>query len=905
MVPDTVEPLWNITLFAELTLTRSGVVTRRFRSRKVASLLAYLAFHLGRSCSREFLCELLWPDEDPLITRNRLRVTLASLRRQLEPPGVPFGAVLESVGNGELRLSPERVATDVAAFELAVKQKDKERAAALFRGPLVPTLYDEWILSEQERLSVAYEKLLSGNSVLPMQETPLPVSPGEKTDESRSAEKAVPHSPLLPLYLTRFIGRESERERVRQLVVDPEVRLVTILGLGGNGKTRLATESVNGLSDLAAFVPLADLWEARYLFEAICHSLQLPPEPGIEPLKRIAQFCRERQNTLIVLDNLEQIALSVAPLISQLLSQVPGLTLLVTSRRRLELAGEQTVSLEPLPLPEGASVEDLSQAASVRLFLDRAQSVRPDIQITTKNAPHIAAICRLLEGVPLALELAAARAGTLTPEQMRLRLEQNRGDLVSSRLDKEDRHRSLYAVIEWSYALLPPDLRRFFLSLSVFRGGWDLDAAEAVTRESQTLDFLSRLRGHSLVTSDGERFRLLETLRIWAEEKQGEAERQESTRQHSAYFLTRAERRGEILGGPQEAEYLNDLQANEANLRKIFEDAMQSTDTGTALRISLILNSLGRVRGSLIETEVLLHRALTLPYAGLEELRARVLHVAGTLAQEMRGFIAARDLLEQALQEARKTENPSLISRTLRSVADNALLENEYQKAQDLYQEVLTLQRKHGDERGAMQTLNSMAFLVLRYQGDSQTAHDYMEEYNRYFRRIGDKRMLAGGVYNLGELALERGEITEAEQLGRESLKLGEELEDNWQRLYSLNLLSRCAGQQGQKEQWRNLCQEAATLAQQLGDRISLAEALLEYARISLAEKEYTRTVLCLSASQTLSAEEQPQEQAAEIIASVKTLLPERSFRAAWKKGSEFSPDQAVALFKEPTSIPG
>ena len=157
------KPLWTITLFRELTVCRDGFdAARRFRSQKAASLLAFLAFYRGRAYSREFLCELLWPDEDPAVSRNRLRVTLASLRRQLEPPGVPFGTVIETIGNGQVRLRPDAVTTDVAEFEAAVKRGDAARATSLYRGPLLPTLYDEWILGEQARLEAIFDELAGG-----------------------------------------------------------------------------------------------------------------------------------------------------------------------------------------------------------------------------------------------------------------------------------------------------------------------------------------------------------------------------------------------------------------------------------------------------------------------------------------------------------------------------------------------------------------------------------------------------------------------------------------------------------------------------------------------------------------------------------------------------------------------
>jgi predicted ATPase/DNA-binding winged helix-turn-helix (wHTH) protein len=888
-----------ITLFAELTLCRENSLVRRFRSQKAAALLAFLAFYRGRAFSREFLCEMLWPEQDPEVTRNRLRVTLASLRRQLETPGVPFGTVLETIGNSEIRLRAEAITTDVACFEAAVKENDSQRALTLYRGPLLPSFYEDWILEEQERLAGLYEQFRNqpGGSVAPGSRS------SEVVTEARTAVETKPGA-RLPLYLTRFIGREAELATLRGLFAAPDVRLITLTGPGGNGKTRLAVEAAKTDPTLRAFVSLADVWDVKRLGNILRQALHIAPALGQDPFDQIAAVLRG-QPARVIVDNCEHLALPIAPSIMELLHRIPELSLVVTSRRRLDLPGERELFVAPLGLPEQAAPEGMVCTASVRLFVDRAQSLRPDFQVTVGNAPDIAAICHLLDGVPLALELAASRVGMLPPSQMRAHLEESRLALsaLPRAADKEDRHRSLKAVLEWSFALLPPDLRRFLLTLSLFRGGWDLEAAEAVTGEAQALDFLSRLRGHSLVTPDGTRFRLLETLRLWAEERLSVPEREMAAERHRAYFLALGERGVCHFGGSEETEWLDRLAAEEANLHVAFANSLHTAQAETALRFALILYALERARGSLTEAREVLDRALSAPGETDPHLRARALVSLGSLVQLMQGPEAARSPLEAALSFARTAEDPALTARTLRSLADNALLQEEYDTALSLYQEALPLQQAHGDERGAAQTLNSLALLHLRHTRDVATARRLTEESAAYFRKAGDRRMLSYSLYNLGELAFEQGDAEAAEAQIRESLALSEETQDEWQRLYCLLLLARVEALRGRVRQRRVLVEEALPLALRLGDRLCLADGLEQRAEIAVLESDFRRAVVLLAAGEAVrklsgSAPHEPSKQEGfdTALAAARSGLPQRSFRACWTKGETFTPQQAVTF---------
>jgi predicted ATPase len=319
----------------------------------------------------------------------------------------------------------------------------------------------------------------------------------------------------LPPQFTRFFGRAEEIARLEGLLLDEQARLVTLTGPGGSGKTRLALEVARQVLEpfrgAVWFVPLADLADSRLIVDAVGEALSIQQVPGVERLEQVVEVL-SRQPTLLVLDNFEHLLreeegergeredgrgrkrteenttspphhLTTSPtaLVRTLLSRVPTLACLVTSRQRLELAGEREYRVRPLPTPEGVTtLAEVVRCESVRLLVDRAQAARPDFQVTARNVSAVAALCDGLEGIPLALELAAARAQVLTPAQMVAQLEQRFDFLVSRRRDVAARHRTLRAAMEWSYQLLPLELQRFFARLSVFRGGWTLEAAAAV-----------------------------------------------------------------------------------------------------------------------------------------------------------------------------------------------------------------------------------------------------------------------------------------------------------------------------------------------------------------------------------------------------------------------------------------
>jgi predicted ATPase/DNA-binding SARP family transcriptional activator len=340
-------------------------------------------------------------------------------------------------------------------------------------------------------------------------------------------------SPDLPVSLTRFHGRHEEMRRLRQLLTAPDVRLVTLTGPPGIGKTRLALEGAHDLLEAfhgaVWYVSLAEVDDAGDLLDALADALRLDASSGGGTLRQIVAHLAGRR-ALLVLDNLEQVASEAGPMIAALLARAPRVACLVTSRRTLGMPGEHQIAVNPLPVPAGEEdPQALLRYASVELFLDRAQAVRPDCQVTPVNAPAISELCARLEGIPLALELVAARAGVLTLPQMLERLDGLLDWQAGQGACATERHRSLRAAIDWSYRLLTPELRRVLERLSVVRDGWSLETAQSVCAqdeslsEKECLDLILELKCHSLVMaeeSSGEmRFRMLRVLREYASER--------------------------------------------------------------------------------------------------------------------------------------------------------------------------------------------------------------------------------------------------------------------------------------------------------------------------------------------------------------------------------------------------
>ncbi len=500
-----------------------------------------------------------------------------------------------------------------------------------------------------------------------------PVTPDGRPDPRPAVETRA----RLPLQFTRFFGREAEVAWLGEALErqEPSVpRLVTLTGPGGTGKTRVAVEVAERLRPAFAeavwFVPLADLSDPRLIFERLVDALGHRHSPTVEPLEQVVAALA-RQPALLVLDNFEHLIAAAPPeateapagaadgpaMVQTLRERVPSLTLLVTSRQRLHLPGEREFVLAPLSVPAAEEAPAaLVRWDSVRLFLDRAQAVRPEFQVTAGNAAAIAGLCRRLEGIPLALELAAARVSVLTPQEMLVRLKEREGALwamlVSRQRPVTARHQSLSAAIEWSYRLLSPELQQLFRRLSVFRGGCTVEAAVAICETPAALDALQRLRECSLLQvetrDEGTRFTMLETLREFGARALVAEAADPLGRRHAAYYLGLAEAAEPEWRGPRHRFWLHRLAREHGNLRAALDWALAVEPAETGLRLVGSLAQFWGLHGHLGEASRMLQKAL----AGSSEAtswRARALLGAGRIAVAWGDMPTAARRLREAL----------------------------------------------------------------------------------------------------------------------------------------------------------------------------------------------------------------------------------------------------------------
>jgi predicted ATPase/DNA-binding SARP family transcriptional activator len=654
----------------------------------------------------------------------------------------------------------------------------------------------------------------------------------------------------LPLSFTRFFGREREQARLQEWLLEAKTRLVTLTGMGGTGKTRLALEVGRSLEEAFGgavwFVGLADIADAALIVTAIAGGLRLTLSAESDPLDQVVAAL-SRRPSLLILDNFEQLVEMGGRVVQALLSRVPLLSILVTSRQVLGLEGERELALAPLTVPGGGhTLEQLCLYESVQLFIDRAQAVKPDFQVTSQNAAAVATLCLRLEGIPLAIELAAARSQVLTPSQILAQLE-NRFDFLSSRRrDVSERHRTLRAAMEWSYRLLSPQLQRFFARLSVFRGGWTSAAAEGVCEEGLALDCLAQLRECSLVLVEeaGEeiRFGMLETVREYASEQLAGVERWDALVRHGEYFLALAEAAEPKLTGPEQTEWLGRLEGEHDNLRAALnwctgnEEDVNSRSSSIRLNALHLCGALWRfwwTRGHLAEGKEWCARALATAQGQERTLaRAKVLNGVGALAHSQGDNTAARTYYEESLAICREIGDRHGIAFSLNGLGNVAHDQDETAPAIAYYEESLAIRREIGDRSGITWSLSCLGF-IAHSQGDNAAALAYYEESLAISRDLGHRSGIAWLLCRLGNVASTQGDDASATAYYEESLAICREIGDRSGIGLSLNCLGSVAKNRGDYAAARANQEESLAIFREVGDRSGIGYALNNLGRVA------------------------------------------------------------------------
>ncbi len=751
----------------------------------------------------------------------------------------------------------------------------------------------------------------------------------------RSAVSA-PIIPSLPSNLTRFFGRESEITTLENMVASHRSRLITITGLGGAGKTRLVTESAATIGSHfpggVGFISLADLKDPQHVASAISEVLMLPRSEMFLPIEQLVNSFPSLP-FLLIFDNAEHIIPVIRSVVSVILKLIHNVTVICTSRQSLNIAGEQEISLQALSTPvnihgdhladKSVSLESILESDSVRLFIDRARLVRSDFDITEENASTISQICTKLEGLPLAIELCAAWAQSLTPAQMLLQLTNRFHLLVSRRSDIPARHRTMQAALEYSYLLLPMPLQQFFIGLSVFRGGWRLEGATILLASPndthshfEVVGQLTELIERSMVIAeaalDGEmRYRMLETLREFAEQQVTMAMDSNLRQKHLEYYVKFAERAVAHITGEDQAVWFRKIEMEHENFRSALSFSLERSKTSTnhlelGLRLCIYLVSFWEMRGYALEGQVWLEKFISvledlsedeLPLAiqarayyshsiltrskgdfGLSETSinrslqlwrsqkvgeglAAALQVAATLAYSRLDFAQARSFLEEAKQISLDIGNDYQLASAFLNLGNIALELQEWKEARELYTLSLNLRRQQGNIKLVGDALNNLG-LVARYLNELEQARALFEEALPIGRKLSDRSGTAITLLNLG----------------------------------TVELLSK------QFQPALNYLQEAVTTAKEVGNRRALAWSIKELGHWACAQSDFMTAAQLISFSETLRADlgmsflPADPGQIDTDVNIIEQALGSAAFKNYWQKGSRFTLEQVANI---------
>jgi predicted ATPase/DNA-binding SARP family transcriptional activator len=933
---------FNLCLFGAFRLEPRGGDAIRLPRRKVELLLAYLALNPGAH-AREKLAALFWGDTPDTQARQSLRTALATLRKTL-------GDAALIADRDAIQLNPDfPLWVDTREFS-QTRAALPEHAIELYRGDLLPDCYDDWLaavrehlraqsietlayLAQQYRAQSEYERAMAyAQKILatdPANETAfqhlmfcemargnrpaalaqyaacvralrdeLAVEPSPETQKLFHWIKQTAHATPdaaritnLPIPPTSFIGRKAELAQIKSALA--ETRLLTLTGAGGNGKTRLAIQVaidlLNTFRDGVWWSELASVTDPALVPHVVAKSLGIG-EKSQEALAETIVDSLRGKNVLLILDNCEHLIAACAQIADALLRECPHLKILATSREPLAIAGEQVWQVPTLSVPTALPTREqlMLTYESIRLFVERARAINPGFDLTEDNLLAVLQICRRLDGIPLAIELAAARIVALSAQEIAARLDDRFNLLTHGSRTALPRQQTLRALVDWSYDLLSDAERVLLQRLTVFSGGRTLDAIEQVCAfdgiaPSQVLDLVTRLVAKSLLIIDraasgGEtRYAFLDTIKYYAREKFLDA--RETRARHLAYFLDFAERAHRELQRARQVEWLERLEREHTNLRVALRFALEQNESALALRLCNALTDFWDVRGYLGEGREWLRRALAasqatparaayawaqinagelaskqgdytvataLTDAGLACVRAlgdqagiaTALGVRGTLARMQSDWPAAQTWFDEALAIARALQDARLIGNALRNLGIVAEAQGRYAEARRAYEESLRLNQEMDDPRATALTLSNLGNLAQQ-QGEYARARELYEQILAIHRAMGARWSVAATLTNLGNLAHSQTDYAAARDYHQAGLKLMREIGDKRGIAIVLNNLANATLAQNDFPAARKLHEEGLRLRRELNDQRGIAIVLGNLGDVAAGSREF------------------------------------------------------------------
>jgi predicted ATPase/transcriptional regulator with XRE-family HTH domain/Tfp pilus assembly protein PilF len=721
----------------------------------------------------------------------------------------------------------------------------------------------------------------------------------------------------LPAPATGLFGREADIGAVGACLLQPDVRLVTLIGPPGVGKTRLSLHVARRLEasfDEVLIISLAALTDAALLLPTIAQSLGVTA-PGAQSLPDQLGAALHGRRLLLVLDNFEHI-LAAAPLVADLLAAAPGLKLLVTSRSVLRISGEHEYRVAPLDLPalgQLPPLEELGRLPAIQLFMARAQAVNPQVALTPASALPIAAICVRLEGLPLAIELAAARMKLLSPQALLTRLVHRFHLLTDGARDLPERQQTLQRAIDWSHDLLDPAEQALFARLAVFVDGWTEQAAQAVGDPGgpPILPGLASLLDKSLLQldpgDDEPRFRMLETIRAYAHDRlaaSGEAGL--AAERHAAHFLALAAAAEPALTGAEQALWFARLEQDHGNLRAALRWATEQGAIEPGLRLATGIWRFWFVRGYLSEgrrtLEPLIAQAAGNPpgVGGVPaDLLARALSAAGILAVEQGDYAQAERYSEHSLRLYRELGDMSGSSGALTLLGSVALRRGNYPAATAWFSQSLELRMELGDPYPIAAALNNLG-IVAREQGNDVEATELYQRSLDIKRQLGNTRSIALALNNLGDVAYDQGAYAQAQALFQESLGLFEQLDEKWGIALLRTNLGNVIQAQGDHLAARQHYAQSLALYREMGTTPDISECLEGLAVGALAQREPERAASLYGAAaalrEAIGSHLPPSRRAAveQQIGLAQAELDPSAWARAWDRGHALGLGQAI-----------
>jgi len=752
--------------------------------------------------------------------------------------------------------------------------------------------------------------------------------------DGRESEDSGQHN--LPASSTRFVGREREIAEARRML--SMTRLLTLTGAGGSGKTRLAVEAAGGLAgaypDGVWMAELAPLSEPGLVPQAVARALGISEQPG-RPLEGTLVEAMRSKELLLVMDNCEHLIQASASLAEELLSSCPRLRILATSREPLGIGGEAVRQVGPLSLPETSdgqsTAESLMRCEAVRLFVERARVTVPDFGLTEGNAGAVVRVCKRLDGIPLAIELAAAQLGDLAVEQVAGRLEVSLDLLQSSGRSAEPKHQTLRSTLDWSYNLLGEIERASFGRLSVFAGGWTLEAAERVCsgssiEQDEVLDLLGSLVDKSLVVAApaavGEmRYRMLESIRQYAKEKLEEGDQDYEARvRHATFFLALAEEAQPELDGPQQRFWVERLEGEHDNLREVLSLVLEEGKGEPALRLGAALWRYWHHRGYLSEGIRWMERVLAEGETAASQVRVRALEGMGWLTQIQGETGLAEAAYEEMLELSRELDDKGNVATALNSLGTLAVGEGDYERARVMLEENMTVLRELENERNAATTLkrfyafNLLGSLAINEDNDYARGEALLEESLASVQEVGDTFLVGATLSNLGYTALMQGNYERAMMRCEEALALAYELGSAGVEIIPETLVNSglVALLQGDYDRGRMSFEEALVMGRNAGRKATVINSLEAMASLAGVLGEQTRSARLWGAAEAAREATAivlpPGERTLHepYLISARTRLGERKWEKTLAEGRTMTLEEAseYALSKEKTAPP-